>query len=143
MVVVYVQGGSENLPGWFLRRWYSLWYDLGLCISPLLQLIFHSFSPQYFMNKRWKKNTTTKTDKKTTGSYWCTFNHCIIINASNCFLQIIIGPKSDHCLALSVTESLLVLNFAQIVGFVKVVQLISLGCYTDLSKLLKLLHGFL
>ena len=98
------------------------------------------FSPQYFMNKHWKKNTTTKTDKKTTGSYWCTFNHCIIINASNCFLQIIIGPKSDHCLALSVTESLLVLNFAQIVGFVKVVQLISLDCYTDL---LQLLHRFL
>ena len=33
-----------------------------------------------------------------------------------------------------------VLNFAQIVGFVKVVTLISLNCLMDLSKLL---HGFL
>ena len=46
-----------------------------------------------------------------------------------------IVSSSDHRLALS----LLVLNFAHIVGFVKVDTLISLSCYTNLSKLI---HGF-
>ena len=41
---------------------------------------------------------------------------------------------SDHCLVLSVAQSVLLLNFAQIVGFVKVDRLISLSCYMDLSK---------
>ena len=66
-------------------------------------------------------------------------------------IDIFIGPKSHHCLALSVTvtvtvtaESLLVLNFAQIVGFVivvikwisfLVVTRISLCCYMDLAKM--------
>ena len=52
-------------------------------------------------------------------------------------------------------QSLLILNFAQIVGFVKVVTFISISCYMDLSKLTKgisincymdlskLIHGFL
>ena len=43
--------------------------------------------------------------------------------------------KSDHCLALSVTHSMHVLKFAQIVGFVKVVKCISFSCNMDLSKL--------
>ena len=64
---------------------------------------------------------------------------------------IFIGPKTDHCLALSVGKSLLVLNFAQIVGFVKVKvkfdTWISLRLYGICVKvaymdLLKLFHGF-
>ena len=47
--------------------------------------------------------------------------------------KILIVPKSDHCLVLSVSQpvrhSLALLNFAQIVGFVKWISL-------------KLLHGF-
>ena len=50
------------------------------------------------------------------------------------FPYLFIRPMSDHCLVLSVPQSVLLLNFAQIVGFVKVDRLISLSCYMDLSK---------
>ena len=55
---------------------------------------------------------------------------------------IFIGPNLDHIAlpCLWVTLSLLVLTFDQIIWFVKVVTLISLSCYMDLSKLI---HGFL
>ena len=53
-------------------------------------------------------------------------------------MVIFIGLKSNHSLALSVTESLNT-RFAQIVGFVKVVRLISLKML-DLSKVI---YGFL
>ena len=67
----------------------------------------------------------------------------------------IIGPKFDHCLALSVAHSQALLNFVQIVefvkvgkwisllginGLVKIYTWISLSFNTDLSKLI---HGFL
>ena len=49
-----------------------------------------------------------------------------------------VGLKS--CLALSLSHSVLVLNFAQIVGFVKVVTLFcQKSCFMALSKFL---HGF-
>ena len=54
---------------------------------------------------------------------------------------VFIGPISNHCLGCqSVRQSLLILNCAEIVGFVKVVTWISLNCYLDLSKLI---HVFL
>ena len=40
------------------------------------------------------------------------------------FPYLFIRPMSDHCLVLSVAQSVLLLNFAQIVGFVKVDRLI-------------------
>ena len=65
-----------------------------------------------------------------------------------------IGPKSDHCLALSLSQ-LLLLNFALIVGFVKVIAWISISCFIGFVKidtrisltyyivLSKLIHGYL
>ena len=52
--------------------------------------------------------------------------------------KLFIGPKSHHCLVLLVTLLVLLLSFAQIVGFFKVVRWISLSL--DLSILV---HGFL
>ena len=55
------------------------------------------------------------------------------------YIVFFVGLKA--CLALSLSHSVLVLNFAQIVGFVKVCQRwISLSCWMDLSKLI---NGFL
>ena len=50
------------------------------------------------------------------------------------FLMVFIGSvfKSDHYLAW-ITESVTLLNFVQVVGFVKTVTWISLCCYMDLS----------
>ena len=45
--------------------------------------------------------------------------------------QIFIGPKYDHCLVLSLSQSMFMLNFVQI-EFVKFVTWIS--CKVDLSK---------
>ena len=50
------------------------------------------------------------------------------------FPYLFIRPMSDHCLVLSVAQSVLLLNFAQIVGFVKVVTWISLSCYIWISQ---------
>ena len=71
----------------------------------------------------------------------------IVMMSFTAIIDIFIGSRSDHCLASSVTaESLLVLNFAQLVGFVivvikwisfLVVTRISLCCYMDLTKLLQ------
>ena len=44
------------------------------------------------------------------------------------FICLFIGPKSDHCLALKVTLSVPLLNFVQIVGFIKVVTWIYRSC---------------
>ena len=51
-----------------------------------------------------------------------------------------IGPKSDHCLVLLVTPSVLLWNFTQIVGFFKVVLTRWISLSLDLSILI---HGFL
>ena len=81
-------------------------------------------------------------------SYFIFFTHnCIysmIIDHSRAGMQALlyifihIGPKSDHCLALSVTKSVsaLFLTFVQVV---KIDTWISLSSYTDLSKVI---HGF-
>ena len=58
-----------------------------------------------------------------------------------------IGPESDHCLVLSVHHSVLLLSFAQIAGFRKVVRWLSLNCNMDLSNwytvFSRSLHGFI
>ena len=54
------------------------------------------------------------------------------------YMSLIIGPKSNHRLALSVRHSvMLILSFALFVGFIKIDTWISLKCYMDLSKLLQ------
>ena len=54
--------------------------------------------------------------------------------------KLFIGPKSDHCLVLLVTPSVLLWNLAQIVGFFKVVLTRWISLSLDLSILI---HGFL
>ena len=57
---------------------------------------------------------------------------CIsVLQVFQCFID----PKNDHCLVLSLSQSMLLLNFVQI-GFVKFVTWISLCCKMDLSKLI-------
>ena len=57
-----------------------------------------------------------------------------------------IGPESDHCLVVSVHHSILLLSFAQIAGFRKVVRWLPLNCNMDLSNWYTVfsmsLHGF-
>ena len=62
------------------------------------------------------------------------FSYCPLIR------KLFIGPKSDHCLVLLVTPSVLLWNFAQIVGFFKVVLTRWISLSLDLSILI---HGFL
>ena len=47
--------------------------------------------------------------------------------------KLFIGPKSDHCLVLLVTPSVLLWNFAQIIGFFKVVLTRWISLSLDLS----------
>ena len=54
--------------------------------------------------------------------------------------KLFIGPKSDHYLVLLVTPSVLLWNFAQIVGFFKIVLTTWISLSLDLSILI---HGFL
>ena len=54
--------------------------------------------------------------------------------------KLFIGPKSDHCLVLLVTPSVLLWKLAQIVGFFKVVLTRWISLSLDLSILI---HGFL
>ena len=43
-------------------------------------------------------------------------------------MLVFIRPKSDHCRSLSLRHWVLIVNFAQVVGFIKVVKWISLKC---------------
>ena len=68
----------------------------------------------------------------------------IVMMSFTAIIDIFFGSRFDHCIASSVrAESLLVLNFAQLVGFIivvikwisfLVVTRISLCCYMDLTK---------
>ena len=53
--------------------------------------------------------------------------------------KIIIGPKSDHSVALSVTESVLLLNVVQITGLLDFVKF---DKSNNMSNFAKLLDGF-
>ena len=68
-----------------------------------------------------------------TGVKYCF--HLVAPRQEKCkWVVFFIGPKSDHCLALSLSQ-LLLLNFALIVGFVKVIAWISISCFIGFVKI--------
>ena len=93
-----------------------------------LKILLHSFIPQPRTHKKWQFICLS--------SLWsfevlCEEQRKCTIYDMSCLLP----EKSDHCLPLSLWPSEMLLNFAEIVGFVKVVTLISLRGYMDLSKM--------
>ena len=115
---------------------FSKFGSLCFCLPPVLELIAKQMKsdqdhPDFFMV------IVMIIDDDERKIYVNSDLYCyVVFDSNNWYFYRIQVPSLPCLVSQSVTESLLVLNFAQIVGFVNVVQCISLGCYMDLSKLI-------